>query len=367
VAGSGPVGVGVIGAGVISDTYLENLNSFPDTEVLAVGDLYPEVAVAKAAEHNVPNAGGTETVLQHPGVEIVVNLTIPAAHAEVANQILAAGKHVWNEKPLTLDRDSARALLDTADAAGLRVGCAPDTFLGNGLQATFRHLASGTIGRPLTALFLMQQPGPDRWHPNPAFLFSEGAGPVFDIGPYYLTALVQMFGPVASVAAVESKARESRVIMTGPKAGEEFAVTVPSQTATLIKFSSGQSLTMLLSFDSAVPRILLEVTGTEGTLLMPDPNMFDGEIRVRAMGAEEWETVETTEVSSSRGTGVLDMARAIREGRPHRAQGSLAYHVLDTMVAIAESGQRGEFVEVSSTVEPAPLLPDDWDPKARTV
>lgn len=365
--GTGPVGVGVIGAGVISNTYLENLTSFPDTEVLAVGDLFPEVAKTRAAEHGVPTAGGVEEVLGHEGVEIVVNLTIPAAHGEVANQVLAAGKHVWNEKPLTLDRASARSLLEAADGAGLRVGCAPDTFLGSGLQATFRQLASGSIGRPLTALFLMQQPGPDRWHPNPAFLFAEGAGPVFDIGPYYLTALVQMFGPAASVAAVESKARETRVIMEGPKAGEEFPVTVPSQTATLIKFASGQSLTMLLSFDSAVPRILLEVTGSEGTLLLPDPNMFDGDIRLRALGAEEWETVESTTVASSRGTGVLDMARAIREGRPHRAQGSLAYHVLDIMVSIAESGQQGQFVDVESTVEPAPLLPDDWDPKAATL
>jgi predicted dehydrogenase len=367
VTGSGPVGVGVIGAGVISNTYLENLNSFPDVEVLAIADLYPEVATAKGAEHNVPDAGGVETVLEHPGVEIVVNLTIPAAHAKVAEQALAAGKHVWNEKPLALDLPSAQGLLDAAEAAGLRVGCAPDTFLGSGLQSTFRQLASGSIGQPLTALFLMQQPGPDKWHPNPAFLFQEGAGPVFDIGPYYLTALVQMFGPVATVAAVDSKSRETRVIVEGPKAGEEFAVTVPSQTATLVKFASGQSLTMLLSFDSAVPRILLEVTGSEGTLLLPDPNMFEGDIQIRAMGAKEWEVAEKTTALSSRGTGVLDMARAIRADRPHRAQGALAYHVLEIMVAIAESGRRGEFVRVESTVEPAPLLPDDWNPKAATV
>ena len=367
MTGNGPVGVGIIGAGVISKTYLENLNSFPDTEVLAIGDLFPEVATAKGAEHNVPDAGGVDAVLAHAGVEIVVNLTIPAAHADVARQVIATGKHVWNEKPLTLDRASAQTLLGEADAAGLRVGCAPDTFLGSGLQAAFRHLASGSIGRPLTALFLMQQPGPDKWHPNPAFLFQEGAGPVFDIGPYYLTALVQMFGPVAAVAAVDSKSRETRVIMEGPKAGEEFAVTVPSQTATLVRFVSGQSLTMLLSFDSAVPRILLEVTGSEGTLLLPDPNMFDGDIQLRAMGSEQWETAEKTTALSARGTGVLDMARAIRADRPHRAQGALAYHVLDVMVAIAESGQRGEFVRVESTVEPAPLLPEDWDPKAATL
>lgn len=367
MSATGPVGIGVIGAGVISNTYLENLTSFPDTTVLAVGDLFPEVAEARAAEHNVPSSGGVDAVLDDPDVELVINLTIPAAHAEVAGQAVAAGKHVWNEKPLALDRASAQELLKAADAAGLRIGCAPDTFLGSGLQTTRRLLDSGVIGTPLTALFLMQQPGPDRWHPNPAFLFGEGAGPLFDMGPYYLTALVQLYGPAASVAAVHSKSRETRTIQTGPRAGEEFPVVVPSQTASLTRFISGQSLTMLLSFDSAVPRILLEVTGTEGTLLLPDPNTFGGEIKVRQLGAEDWETAASTTPLSARGTGALDMARAIREGRPHRATGELAYHVLDIMVSTAESGERGEFVEIESTVEPPPLLPEDWDPKAATV
>ncbi len=288
---TGPVGVGIIGAGVISNTYLENLAGFADTEVLAIGDLFPEAAAARAAEHGVPTSGGVDAVLGHPDVEIVVNLTIPAAHAEVAGQAIAAGKHVWNEKPLALDRESARALLASADGSGLMVGCAPDTFLGTGWQQVRRLVERGVVGTPLTALFLMQQPGPDRWHPNPAFLFQEGAGPLFDIGPYYLTALVQLFGPAVSVAAVGSRSRERRVIQTGPRAGEEFDVTVPSQMSSLTRFASGQSLTMLLSFDSALRRIQLELTGSEGTLLLPDPNMFDGDIQLRKPGAEDWETV----------------------------------------------------------------------------
>jgi predicted dehydrogenase len=367
VAQTGPVGVGVIGAGVISNTYLQNLTSFPDTEVLAVGDLLPDAAGARAAEHGVPTGGGVDVVLGNPDVELVVNLTIPAAHAEVAETAIAAGKHVWNEKPLALDRASGRSLLEAADAAGLRVGCAPDTFLGDGLQTTRRLLESGVIGTPLTALFVMQNPGPDRWHPNPAFLFQEGAGPLFDIGPYYLTALVQMFGPAAAVAAVESKAREVRAIQTGPQAGGEFPVTVASQTTSLTRFESGQSLNLLLSFDSAVRRILLEITGTEGTMRLPDPNMFGGDIQVWQTGAEDWETLASTTQPPSRGLGALDMARAIREGRPHRAQGELAYHVLDIMASTAESSERGEFVPVQSTVQPAPLLPDGWDPKAATL
>jgi predicted dehydrogenase len=362
-----PVGIGMIGAGTISDTYLENLTSFADTDVLAIGDLVPEAAREKAAKYDVPAAGDVATVLDHPGVEIVVNLTIPAAHAEVAGQVIAAGRHVWNEKPLTLDRFSGERLLRDAAAARLRIGCAPDTFLGSGLQTACRLIEQGMIGTPLTALALLQSPGPESWHPNPAFLYAAGAGPLFDLGPYYLTALVQVFGSVASVVALGSKARERRVIGSGPKAGEEFDVTVPSHVSALAQFESGQSAQAMFSFDSALPRTLLEVNGTDATMLFPDPNFFDGDIAIRRRGAEDWETVATTTAKSFRGTGVLDMARALREGRPHRAQGALAYHVLDSMIAIAESVESRAFVEVASSVDKPPLLPEDWDPLARTV
>src|SRR5215218_4135795 len=221
-----PVGVGMIGAGTISDTYLENLTRFADTEVLAIGDLVTEAAREKAAKYDVPAAGDVVTVLDHSGVEIVVNLTIPAAHAEVATRAVAAGKHVWNEKPLALDRVSGQSLLRDAEEAGLLVGCAPDTFLGPGLQTACRLTEQGMIGTPLTALALLQLPGPELWHPNPAFLYAVGAGPLFDLGPYYLTALAQVFGPVSSVAGIGSKARERRVIGSGPKAGEAFDVMV---------------------------------------------------------------------------------------------------------------------------------------------
>ena len=362
-----PVGVGVIGAGTISDTYLENLTSFADTEVLAIGDIAPEAAREKAAKYDVAAAGDVATVLDHPGVEIVVNLTIPAAHAEVATGVIRAGKHVWNEKPLALDRVSGQSLLDDAEAAGLLVGCAPDTFLGAGLQTACRLIEQGLIGTPLTALALLQLPGPESWHPNPAFLYAAGAGPLFDVGPYYLTALVQVFGSVSSVAALGSKARARRVIGSGPKAGEEFDVAVPSHVSALAQFESGQSAQGIFSFDSALPRTLLEVNGTEATMLFPDPNHFDGEIAIRRRDSEDWETVASTTALSFRGTGVLDMARALREGRPHRAQGLLGYHVLDTMIAIAESVESRAFVDVASSVDKPPLLPDDWDPLEPTI
>jgi predicted dehydrogenase len=361
------VGVGVIGAGTISDTYLENLTRFADTEVLAIGDLVTEAAREKAAKYDVPTAGDVATVLDHSGVEIVVNLTIPAAHAEVATRAIGAGKHVWNEKPLALDRVSGQSLLRDAEAAGLLVGCAPDTFLGPGLQTACRLIEQGLIGTPLTALALLQLPGPESWHPNPAFLYAAGAGPLFDLGPYYLTVLVQVFGSVSSVAALGSKAKERRVIGSGPKAGEEFDVTVPSHVSVLAQFESGQSAQAIFSFDSALPRTLLEVNGTEATMLFPDPNHFDGDIAIRRRDGEDWETVATTTAKAFRGTGVLDMARALREGRPHRAQGALGYHVLDTMIGIANSVESRAFVEIASSVDKPPLLPDDWDPLGPTI
>jgi predicted dehydrogenase len=365
---TGPVGIGVIGAGTISDTYLANLISFPDTEVHAIGDLNLAAAKAKAEAHGVAEHGGPEAVLDHPAVEIVVNLTVPLAHVEVGLAAIAAGKHVWSEKPLALDPSGGQRLLAAAQAAGVRLACAPDTFLGPGLQACWRIIARGDIGTPMTALALMQQPGPESWHPNPAFLFQEGAGPLFDVGPYYLTAMVQALGPVAACAGVASTARPTRVIGSGPKAGEEFEVTVPSHLGAVTRFEGGQSAQSIFSFDSPLPRGgVLEITGTEATLACPDPNRFDGEIKLYRRGARDWETVQTTTSDIGRGTGVLDLARAIREDRPHRATGELALHIVDVMASITDSAATGQFVEVASTTTVPAVLPDDWDPTAATL
>jgi predicted dehydrogenase len=364
---SGPVGVGVIGAGVISDTYLQNLTSFPDIVVHAVGDIFPDAARVAAEQHGIALAGDVSTVLDHPDIEIVVNLTIPAAHADVANQAIAAGKSVWNEKPLALELADAQGLLDHAQAAELRVGCAPDTFLGSGLQTAFGLVEGGQIGGPLTALVLLQQPGPDLWHPNPAFLFQTGAGPMFDLGPYYLTALVQVFGPAVLVAATGSISRTTRTVATGPRAGEEFDVTVPTHVSATIQFASGQSATLVLSFESPIRRTVLEVTGTDGAMVFPDPNMFGGAIAVQTVADEEPVVIADPAALSSRGTGVLEMARAIRAGQPHRAQGELAYHVLEIMTRIDQAISSSAYVPVTSTVTPAAPLPADWDPTTRTL
>ena len=365
---SGPVGIAVIGAGVISKEYLTNLATFPDVKVHVVADMFEKVAAERAAEFGIETSGGVDAALTHPGVEIVINLTIPAAHVEVATAAVNAGKHVWSEKPFSLDRDSGLGLLKAAESAGVRLGCAPDTYLGAGLQTARRMIERGDIGVPLTALTLMQSPGPESWHPNPAFLFQEGAGPLFDIGPYYLTALVQTFGSIRKVAALGSKSRDSRTIGSGPKAGEEFSVTVPTHVSAIAEFDTGESSQSIFSFDSHYKRQgFVEVTGTEATIAFPDPNRFDGDIRICAMGADDWITVPSVGSTASRGAGVLEMARAIREDRPHRAQGALAYHVLDAMVSIAESVDTGNFVAVESSTTPVPALPEDWDPTAATL
>ncbi|UVJ40156.1 Gfo/Idh/MocA family protein [Arthrobacter sp. CJ23] len=365
---TGPVGVGIIGAGVISKQYLDNLTTFPDVKVHVIADLFEEAAAARAAEYGIAAWGGVDAALDHPDVEIIVNLTIPAAHVEVATRAVRAGKHVWSEKPFALDRSSGTQLLKEAEAAGMRLGCAPDTFLGAGLQTARRLIEAGRIGRPLTGLTLFQVPGPESWHPNPAFLFQNGAGPLFDMGPYYLTALIQTFGSIRRVAALGSKSRETRVIGSGPKAGEEFDVEVPTHVGALIEFESGQQAQSIFSFESPLPRAgFVEITGTEATISLPDPNMFDGDIRIRASGTEDWETVPCAGSTAGRGQGVLDMARAIRENRPHRAPGELAFHVLDALVAIDESLKTGTFCTVESSVPTTPALPESWDPAASTL
>jgi predicted dehydrogenase len=366
-SGSGPVGVALIGAGVISTQYLTALSSFPDLRVVAVADLDVARARAQADAYGVPHAGDVASVLALPEVEIVVNLTIPAAHAEVATTALRAGKHVYGEKPLALAPSDGAKILAEAQSRGLRVGSAPDTFLGAGLQSAARAVAAGLIGEPVSAVAVTQGPGPESWHPSPEFLFQHGAGPLFDIGPYYLTALVALFGPVTRVAATARQARSHRVIGSGPKAGNTFAVEVPTHVHALLDFAGGPSASATFSFDSAVPRRTLEITGTEGTLALPDPNTFEGPLLVQAFGEEEWRELPVTGTTAGRGIGVLDMARGIRTGAPHRASGELAQHVLELMATVTDSAERHGFVELESGAPEVQTLPDHWDPVAATL
>lgn len=347
-----PVGVAIVGCGTISHQYLTTLTARPEVRVVACADLDLDRAAQVAAGFKVPVHGDVESVLRHPEVELVVNLTVPAAHVPVALAAIKQGKHIYSEKPFAPTPDEAATVLAEAKAAGVLTGGAPDTFMGAGLRTTARVLAEGGIGTPLSAIALMQGPGPHRWHPNPEFYFVPGGGPLFDMGPYYLTALAVLFGPVTGVTAMARTGFPERVIGAGPRAGQRFPVEVPTHITALLEYAGGQAATTVFSFDSPLLRHnFFEVTGTEATLAAPDPNTFKGPVRFRRTGDPDWTDVAVPDPASpdGRGIGVCDLAQAIRTGRPHLAGGELAAHVVDIMTAIHDSAEQGRFVTVSST------------------
>ncbi|PDQ34373.1 MAG: oxidoreductase [Candidatus Lumbricidophila eiseniae] len=367
MSNAGRTGIGLIGSGTISSQYLRNLTAFPDVEVHIVADLFVDKAAEQAAAFGVRESGPPEAALAHPDVDIIINLTIPAVHAEVSAAALESGKHVWTEKPLALDRASGQSLLHRADTLGLRIGGAPDTILGAGLQTARRIIERGDIGTPLTGLTLFEVPGPADDHRNLEVLLSHGAGPLWDMGPYYLTALTQVFGSFCSVQARGRIARPTRVIQVGPKAGQEITVQVPTHVSVMTEFETGQLATTVLSWDCPHRRIgHIEIVGTEGTLSIPDPNEFDGHLAICHRGDSEWTPIRSTGAVGGRGLGALDIARSVRAGVPHRASGELAYHVLDTMVSITESIERGMPVTVQSRAQKPLPLPEGWDPYTRT-
>ncbi|MCP2323129.1 putative dehydrogenase [Hamadaea flava] len=366
--GSGRVGVGVIGAGVISEQYLRNLTRFPDLDVRFVADLDVDRAHAQAARHGVARSGSVGELLHDPAIELVVNLTVPAAHVEIGLQVLESGRHLFAEKPFALDLAGGSRLLAAAQRRGLRTASAPDTVLGAGLQTAARIVADGTIGQPVTANAQFLAVGPESWHPNPEFLFAPGAGPLFDMGPYYLTTLVQLMGPVMRVSAAASTARTTRTIGSGPRKGVEFPVLVPTYHAALLEFRDGGIGQVVFSFQAARSnRPTLEITGTQGTITLPDPNSFTGTTSLWTDDPNTPTEIDAGPAEHTRGIGVLELARAIRAGVPERASGDLAYHVLDIMVAIASSAASRLPVDVTSSVEPAPPLPVGWDPTESTL
>jgi len=354
-----PVGIGIIGAGFISRIYLENLTKrFANTRVVAIADIMPAAAAARAEQYGV-QALPVPELLADPEVEIVLNLTIPAAHAEVALAAIGAGKSVYNEKPMTGTRDEGRSLLHLASERGLRVGGAPDTFLGAGLQTVRTLLDAGAIGVPVAASGAMLSSGHESWHPNPAFYYQPGAGPMLDMGPYYVTALVTLLGPIARVGSSARATRPTRTITSQPRKGEIITVNTPSHIAATLDFESGVIGTLTTSFDTHdTDHSLLTIYGLEGSIRLPDPNVFGGPVLLLRAGKTTWEDVPLVEgyAENSRGLGVADMARAIREGEAHRASGELAYHVLDVMHATLESSELGRHIAIESRMERPDLL-----------
>ena len=364
---SGPVGVGIIGAGNISDTYLENLTSFPDVNVLFVADLDLARAKEQASKYGVPGSGKVEELLANGEIEIVVNLTIPATHVEIGLKAIESGKHVWCEKPYAIDRKSGEQLNNAAKEAGLKISVAPDTFLGAGIQTALRAIADGLIGKPVSALALFQVEGPESWHPNPAFYFQPGGGPLLDMGPYYLTAIVQIFGSAKKVTATATMSKEERIFGAGPNKGDKFPVNVATQISSLIEFENGGSAVVIFSFDSTINRAgFLEITGTEGVAVLPDPNNFDGPTTLH-LGSGQTKLLQAEGARYGRGVGALDLAQSIRTGRTEQAPGQLAFHVLDIMLSIIQSAQLGQTQWINSEFKPTTKLPIDWDPTIRTL
>jgi predicted dehydrogenase len=354
-----PTRVGLIGCGVISGIYFEAGRTFETLDIVACADLFVARAEAKAAEYNIGKACSVDDLLGDPEVEVVLNLTVPKAHAEIALVALEQGKSVYNEKPLAIERADARRMLDLGRSKNLLVGCAPDTFLGAGLQTCRKLIDDGWIGRPVAATAFMMGRGPERWHPDPDFFYQPGAGPMFDMGPYYLTALTTLLGPVKRVTGSASISFPERTIFSEPKYGQTIKVNTPTHVAGVMDFESGVVGTLITSFDvwaSALPRI--EIYGSQGSLILPDPNTFGGPVRVRRAGASEWSDVPLTHgyAKNSRGLGLADLCYALRSGRPHRANGELAYHVLDLMHAFHDASRDGKHIKLESTMErPAPL------------
>jgi predicted dehydrogenase len=349
-----------VGCGKISDIYLTNLREFEETEVVVCADLDEERARAKAKEYGVPKAVGVAELLADPEVEVVLNLTPPQAHATVSLAALREGKHVYTEKPLAVDLEDGRRMLEEAEAGGLRIGCAPDTFLGGGLQTCRKLIDDGAIGEPVAANAAMMSHGTEGWHPDPGFFYGPGGGPMLDMGPYYLTALATLVGPIRRVWGEAKITFPERTIASEPKKGQKIKVRVPTHVAGIMDFENGAMGTIVTSFDAwgtQAPNI--EVHGSEASLRVPDPNFFRGPVQIRRAGLRvPWEEVPLTHgfTKNSRGIGLRDMARALRSGEPHRASGALGYHVLETMHAFLKSAEEGRRIAVQSSFgRPAPL------------
>mgnify|MGYP001765246766 CR=1 FL=1 len=353
------IGVGVVGCGVISKAYMTAMQRFPTIELKAVADMRSAPAEARGAEFGVP-AMRVDQLLKRDDIEIVVNLTVPLAHTDVSLAVLNAGKHVHSEKPLGVNMVEARKVMDLAAAKGLRVGCAPDTFLGGGHQSARKLIDDGAIGTPVAGTAVFGCPGHERWHPAPGFYYLRGGGPMLDMGPYYITDLVQLLGPVASVMGATSRLRKERTVTSQPMNGTVIPVEVDTHVAGTLEFESGAIVSIAMSFDT--PRhkhTPIEIYGTAGSLLVPDPNRFGGEVMLAKTGGD-WETMPHTHGHTDgefRSIGVADMAAAILSGRPHRASGALALHALEAMEAFQISSDEGRRVTLETTVERPAMIP----------
>ena len=356
------VRVGVIGCGSVSGQYLHAARAFPLLQIAGVADLNADAARARAAEFGVPRACTVDDLLSDQSIELVLNLTVPRAHGPVAIAALEAGKHTYCEKPLAVSREEGRRVLELAARKRLRVGCAPDTFMGSGIQAARQLIDDGAIGRPVAFTAFMMCRGHESWHPSPEFYYEPGGGPMFDMGPYYLTALLNFFGPIKRITGATSIAIPQRTIASQPKAGKRIDVRTPDHVCGTIEFENGVVGTIITSFatwhPTYDPRQPITVYGTEGTLKVPDPNQFDGPVHIRLANDADWhEAPHTFAEGYGRSVGLADMAQAIRADRPIRASGETGLAVLDAMQGFFDSAATGRAHEPQVKFERPPAMP----------
>ncbi len=351
--------VGVIGCGNISSVYLRVAQRFPQIEVVAVSDVVLERAQERAEQFNIPKVYSVDELIADSEIEVVLNLTVPKAHAPLNKRALEAGKHVYCEKPFGINRAEAQAVLELAQQKNRRVGCAPDTFLGAGIQTCYKLIREGAIGELVGASAFMLAPGHEHWHPDPEFFYKEGGGPMLDMGPYYITALVSLMGPARRVAGISRITRSERTITSEPKRGQVIQVETPTHITGAVEFASGAIATVTMSFDVQAHRLpCIEIYGTEGTLQVPDPNGFGGQVWLRRGGDTEWQEIAHTHPYNEqyRSLGLAEMIQAIEQNRPHRVSGELAYHVLDIMLAFNDSSASGAHITLQSTCrQPEPM------------
>jgi len=356
--------IGVIGCGDIArKAYMKYIPNSPTIRVTACADIDAEKTKAFAEEFSITPMGVDELIAAD-GIDIVLNLTIPGVHAEINAAAINAGKHAYCEKPLAVDLEEGLASVKLAAEKGLRIGCAPDTFFGGGIQTCRKLIDDGAIGEPVACTAFMAGHGHESWHPSPAFYYKPGGGPMLDMGPYYLTALVNLIGPARRVAASTRATFPTRTITSKPLNGTVVDVEVTTHLAGTVDFANGAIGTVIMSFDvwaQHLPRI--EIHGTTGSLVVPDPNGFGGKVQLWTTDKREWTDVELTHTpDNGRGIGLADMAKAILDGRPHRASGELALHVLDVMTAFDRSSETGRHVTIENDCERPAALPAGLKP-----
>ena len=361
---STPIRVGIVGAGYISAAYLRAAKDFREIAVVSCADVQRTNAETRAAEFGL-RAQNVDELFEDKSIDLVLNLTTPQSHVPISLQALKLGKHVYSEKPLGLSTEETGPLLEITHRNNVRLGCAPDTFLGGGQQTARKLIDDGAIGKPLGGTAFVLTPGPESWHPNPQFFYQTGGGPVFDMGPYYITALINLLGPIRRVTSIARRSFVERIFGAGPKKGEKFAVEIPTHFNALLEFEQGAIISFHASFDvQGHSHLPIEIYGTEGSLLIPDPNFFGGRVRLLRRGGS-WTEMPLTHGYNDRNyriLGVAEMGAAIRTNRSHRASGQMAFHTVEVMEAIVTGGSSGQPVLISShcerprALEPLPRL-----------